>query len=88
MNELFQSATRFALIVFVIVLSSAFLFIVGLNPHQPDLVTGIVGLFSNVIIAVISFYFGQKGLPTGATVDTHSTDVVEANIHSKTIPNK
>lgn len=36
----------------------------GFNPHDHDLGIGLLGLFSNALIGVISFYFGQKGIPT------------------------
>lgn len=61
-----KSATQFVLVIFSLVLSLCLLYIVIFNPHDHDLGIGLLGLFSNAIIGVISFYFGQKGMPSSS----------------------
>jgi len=77
-----QSATQFVLVVFACVLSLSILWIVVNNPHDHDLNIGLLGLFSNALIGVISFYFGQKGLPPAPKqpdmVKTESTTISDS----------
>lgn len=78
-----RSATQAVLVLFALVLSIALLYVVFLNPHDHDLGIGLLGLFSNALIGVISFYFGQKGLPSSntmtATVDIPTLDNTSKN---------
>lgn len=70
MHHLFKSATQFVLVLFAVVLSLSLLYVVALNPHDHDMGMALHGLFANAMIGVISFYFGQKGLPTPNTITT------------------
>lgn len=69
-----QSATKFVLVLFSCVLSSALLWFVIWNPHDHDMGVGLLGLFSNAFIGIISFYFGKKySQPDGKQPDITQT---------------
>ena len=70
MSHFFKSATQFVLVLFALVLSLSVIYVVVLNPHDHDSAMALHGLFANVMVAVISFYFGQKGLPITTPTDT------------------
>jgi membrane protein YqaA with SNARE-associated domain len=56
----FKSATQVVLVLYSITLCIGILFLIICNPHDHDLAIGLLALFSNVVVGVISFYFGQK----------------------------
>jgi len=54
------------------------------NPNDHDLGIGLLGLFSNALIGVISFYFGQKGLPTSGTTEQPSNTLSTSKTSTQT----
>lgn len=82
--DITKSATRIILILFSIVLSIAVLYTVLLNPKDHDLVLSLHSLFANVIISVISFFFGQKGLPNAGTSEQPSNTLSTSRTSTQT----
>ncbi len=72
MKSFFTSATQLVLVLFALVLSITMLVVVVMNPTDNDLVKATQALFAACVISVISFYFGQKSIPAGGTVESQT----------------
>lgn len=58
--NIFNSATRLVLLITIASLVIMTMFVVFKNSQDQSVITALVGLFSNVAVAITSFYFGQK----------------------------
>lgn len=63
MSHFLKSATKFVLVLYSIVLSIGVLYMIVMNPTDHDLVIALMALFSNVVVAVVTFYFRSKEIP-------------------------
>jgi len=79
MSHFFKSATQFVLVFQSIVLSCVITYMVIMNPHDRDIALTLMALFANTVVSAYSFYFGQKTLPTGGTIDTQVTTLKNPN---------
>lgn len=67
-KEITSSATRVVLVAIIITLCIITAYVVALNAQKEIVLTTILGIFSNVTIAIVAFYFGQKSKPTDQAV--------------------
>lgn len=77
MSHFLKSATKFVLVLYSIVLSIGVLYMIVMNPTDHDLVIALMALFSNVVVAVVTFYFRSKEIPNKQMTTQEQTSVQE-----------
>lgn len=73
--KILNSATRIALLLVIGSLSVLTTYVVVKNVSDQTVIAAITGLFSTTVVAITSFYFGQKT----ATAEASKQDVSAGN---------
>lgn len=77
MSHFLKSATKFVLVLYSIVLSIGVLYMIVMNPTDHDILIALMALFSNVVVAVVTFYFRSKEIPNEQMTTQEQTSVQE-----------
>jgi len=60
LKQIFQSATKIALMISMVVVAISYLLIVIFNIHDQTIVAGVSEKAGSIFLLIIGFYFGQK----------------------------
>lgn len=66
----YQSATKIVLMSFALTLEIALLFVVFKNFSAKEVIVGILGLFTQVLMVAFSFYYGKQVGQNSANANT------------------
>lgn len=58
--DIFKSASKMAMLITVFTLNTMALAIVLANLKDTSIFTPVIALFGNVVVSIVSFYFGVK----------------------------
>ena len=69
-KEITSSATRVVLVLIILTLCVISAYIAIVNAQKEIVITTILGIFSNVAVAIVAFYFGRQSSKTVSRVTT------------------